>query len=158
MKHTIKNKLINVITYEFFDAHISTIEVKDKIQFKGNFKFNWIEIINTDGVISVKLTVEDNQTIQAAMAYTLQRGYIEIKNIERRNYKKLKVYKNLLQILVAAACALSFDIGNDGYISFDAKTKLIPYYQKILGATLLFGTKMEINTSNSKKLVSLYHE
>lgn len=58
--------------------------------------------------------------------------------------------------LFAIACKLSFEAGNDGYVSFVAKTNLIDYYAKTLGAKSIGGQKMVIDTRAALALVEKY--
>lgn len=58
--------------------------------------------------------------------------------------------------LVAFACRLSFDKGYAGYVAFESKTKLIAHYQKSLGAHILFGNVMAIDTKAAVKLINQY--
>ena len=67
-----------------------------------------------------------------------------------------KVYVGVPGNLVAFACKLSFDKGYGGYVSFESKTKLIPHYQKSLGAHVLFGNFMAIDTKAATKLIEQY--
>jgi hypothetical protein len=58
--------------------------------------------------------------------------------------------------LVAFACKLSFDKGYGGYVSFESKSRLIEHYQKSLGAHVLFGNIMAIDTRVASRLVEQY--
>jgi hypothetical protein len=57
-----------------------------------------------------------------------------------------KVYLGVPGNLVAFACKLSFDEGYQGVVSFESKTRLIDHYQKTLGANILFGNIMAIDS------------
>jgi len=48
------------------------------------------------------------------------------------------------------------DKGYQGYLSFESKTKLIEYYRLTLGAELLFGNIMAIDTKAAFKLIDQY--
>lgn len=67
-----------------------------------------------------------------------------------------KVYLGVPGNLVAFACKFSFDKGYQGVISFESKTKLITRYQKTLGAIVLFGNVMAIDSKASWKLIRQY--
>jgi hypothetical protein len=58
--------------------------------------------------------------------------------------------------LVAFACRLSFQRGFDGFVAFDAKTKLIVHYEKTLGAVHFRGQRMIIPTHAAKVLIDKY--
>ncbi|MNY75069.1 hypothetical protein D3C86_2142520 [compost metagenome] len=57
--------------------------------------------------------------------------------------------------MVALCCKVSQDEGLDGYIYFDAKNRLIPYYRRF-GAKHSFGIRMVVEPAEAKKLVDLY--
>jgi hypothetical protein len=51
---------------------------------------------------------------------------------------------------------LSFQRGNEGFVSFLAKTKLVSHYEKNLGATHFGGGLMVIDTITALKLTDKY--
>lgn len=59
--------------------------------------------------------------------------------------------------MVAVCCRYSLDHGMDGYIAFDAKARLIPYYTR-LGARPLNGIRMYLDTAAALKLTAPYFE
>lgn len=68
-----------------------------------------------------------------------------------------KAYIGVAISLFAFACKISFEQGNDGYVSFVAKTNLIAYYQKLLNAKILSRTgAMAIETPEAKALVDKF--
>ena len=69
---------------------------------------------------------------------------------------KNKKYLGVVFNLVAYACKLSKDYGFDGVLSFDAKTALIPHYEKILGAVWLEGSRMGIFEERAAFLINKY--
>jgi hypothetical protein len=73
------------------------------------------------------------------------------------NFGKTKKYFGVAVNLVAFGCTLSFENGFEGYVAFDAKTKLIEHYEETLGAKLLYGQKMELDTIASIKLIKDYY-
>jgi hypothetical protein len=73
------------------------------------------------------------------------------------NFGKTKQYLGVMGNLVAFGCKLSFEKGFDGYLSFESKTKLIKHYEKVLGANILFGQRMEIDTNAAINLISRYY-
>lgn len=59
--------------------------------------------------------------------------------------------------MFAIAAKQSFDYGFDGYVYFEAKTKLIHHYKKMLGAIRVGNSnRMYINTANARALVEKY--
>jgi hypothetical protein len=72
------------------------------------------------------------------------------------NLGRHKLYLGVPGNLVSYACKVSFDKGYEGFVAFDSKTALIEHYQKTLGATLIGGRRMYIDTKAAGKLVSQY--
>lgn len=58
--------------------------------------------------------------------------------------------------LVAFVCKLSFQRGNEGFVSFMAKSNLIKHYQKSLVAHHIGGNLMVIDTVSALKLIDKY--
>ena len=79
-----------------------------------------------------------------------------ISEAERKKVKD-KEYNEIGICLFTEVCKRSFDLGYDGYVEFMAKTKLIEYYKKVFGASLIGSQQMIIETRASKKLVDKYY-
>ena len=77
----------------------------------------------------------------------------------RKNHIK---YEGVGGNLFAFACKKSKDMGFGGYVGFVAKTSLIDYYRKALGAELSNGQRMYIEKESAEKLINIlktkYHE
>ena len=72
------------------------------------------------------------------------------------NLGRNKIYEGVAGNLVAFACKVSFQRGFDGFLSFTAKTKLIEYYKKTLGAYHFGNHLMILETKGSSILVEKY--
>ncbi|MBI2270015.1 MAG: hypothetical protein HYU69_06595 [Bacteroidetes bacterium] len=93
-----------------------------------------------------------------ANLFTIRPDHVFIHLIENApfNRGKEKIYEGVPGNLVAFACKLSFQRGGDGFVSFEAKTKLINHYVKTLGAHHFGGHLMVIDNVSAKKLVNKY--
>lgn len=60
--------------------------------------------------------------------------HVDIVEAAPSNVGRNGKYKGVGAHLVAIACQLSWDAGNEGYVQFTAKTDLVPHYMKELGA------------------------
>ena len=126
---------------------------------KLGWKFNWkVEFDATEKQVYKLVLQNQPEIIQGLICLTNERDHIFMPLIETapHNFGKTKKYLGVAGNIVAFACKLSFDKGFDGYVSFKAKTKLIPHYSKTLGAKVLYGQYMEIATPASMKLVKDY--
>jgi hypothetical protein len=72
------------------------------------------------------------------------------------NKGKPKLYSGVPGILVAFACKLSFQRGNEGNVAFISKSQLIAHYAKSLGAFHFGGRLMIIETNAAMKLINRY--
>lgn len=72
------------------------------------------------------------------------------------NIGKEKLYEGVAGNLVAFACKLSFQRGGQGFVSFQAKTKLIDHYVKTLGAYHFGDHLMVIDSIVAQKLIDRY--
>ncbi len=157
--YTLIKAIQNVITGDWFDCTIAPVSTSDFPFIKKDFSFDWKKIAQTQEIHIVKLTIADNHRIEGLMAYQYETGFIEVVNIERRQYKVEKVYDSIAKVLFHYAAKISFESpGNKGYISFNAKGSLIEYYKTEIGAKLIYKTRMAIDTVASKNLLSLYRE
>jgi len=72
------------------------------------------------------------------------------------NIGENKIYAGVAGNLVAFACKMSFRPKTDGYVSFRAKTKLIDYYIKSLGAIHFGGHLLVIDSKAALILLNKY--
>jgi hypothetical protein len=67
-----------------------------------------------------------------------------------------KRYLGVAGNLIAYACKEAFEKGFSGIVVFESKTSLITYYQKAIGAKILSGHRMFIDSKESYLLVKQY--
>ena len=126
---------------------------------KSGWKFNWkTEFSNLNKQVYKLFLKNDPKVIQGLISLEKKTDHIFMSLIETapHNFGKTKKYLGVAGNLVAFGCKLSFEKGFEGYVSFESKTKLIEHYKKTLGAKILFGQHMELDTNASRKLISRY--
>ena len=91
------------------------------------------------------------------VAFTPDTGILKCANMELSdlNKKGISLYSGIGKCMVALCCKISFDLGFEGYITFEAKNRLMPYYMRY-GAIKIGGLRMAIETKEAQKLVDLY--
>lgn len=157
MKYTLIKAIKNVTTGDWLDCTIEPVSVSDLYSIQKDFSFDWNKISKIENIHIVKLTIAGKNKIEGLMAYQYEPGFLEVVNIERRQYKVEKVYDSISKALFHYASKISFEVpANKGYISFNAKGSLIEYYKIEIGAKLIYKTRMAVDTVASKKLLSLY--
>jgi hypothetical protein len=67
-----------------------------------------------------------------------------------------KLYVGVPGNLVAFVCKVSFERGYEGFISFESKTSLMAHYKKTLGAFVIAGKLMALDTTAALKLINRY--
>ena len=65
-------------------------------------------------------------------------------------------YKGVGAHLFAIACKLSWDVGNEGYVQFTAKTDLVEHYRETLAAKSIDWHTMYIDSYGAVKLIQRY--
>lgn len=146
---------------EEYDTVFEPLNKKDLNKLTPNegwINFDWKSEFNVPGRHVIKLMVKGSEQIEGLISYEIAQGYVSINLVESapRNVGKNKLFIGVGAHLFAIACKASFDLGYDGVVSFIAKTKLIEHYQDKLGAILLGGHAMAIETPEALGLVKHY--
>lgn len=139
------------------DVLASRITIRELRKHRHHFQFDFISIANSFVVYKIYL---ENQPdiIQGLVAFRPQKGFLDCVNMEINEFNKhgIALYSGVGKSMVALCCKVSIDEGMEGYISFEAKNRLIPYYQR-LGAQRIGNSKrMFIDDTAAQKLVVLY--
>ena len=155
------NSIENVVTGDSFATDISLLTFFDlKVITKRNkWLFDWkAEFVRPERDV-YKLTIVNNATIiQGLVSLEVKTDHVYMHLVESAPFNKgnEKVYSGVPGNLVAYACKLSFQRGNEGNVSFISKTQLVEYYEKTLGA-FHFGERiMIIETQSALKLINKY--
>jgi len=155
------HSLEDVTSGDIFLTEVLPLEKADlkNITKKSGWKFDWkAEFITTEKQVYKLILQNQPKVIQGLICLTNETDHIFMPLIETapHNFGKTKKYLGVAGNLVAFGCKLAFEKGFDGYVSFKAKTKLIPHYSKTLGAKVLYGQYMELDTNASIKLINNY--
>jgi len=150
----------NAISGDSFKTEVLILTLKDlKAIKKGDWLFDWKSEAKNKGKIIYKLVIVDNPNIIQGLVSLQDKGdhiYMHLIESSKFNRGAKKIYLGVPGNLVAFACKLSFDKGYQGIISFESKTRLIDHYQKTLGANVLFGNIMTIDSKAASKLINQY--
>jgi len=121
--------VISVITGERVETRFIEASTAEINALKG-WRFDWKKERKTHEVF--KLTAAPNYDSPIGlMSIRPADGFLFISLIERAGYRLgVKEFDGIVQCLMAHACTISYRLGNMGAIAFDAKTQLIPYYEK----------------------------
>ena len=155
------NSIENVVTGDSFPTDVLPLTRADlkNITKKGGWNFDWKSEFQMPDRDVYKLTITNNiEIVQGlvSLAVTPDNVYVHLLENAPFNIGKNKIYAGVAGNLMAYACKLSFKHGTDGYVSFRAKTKLIDYYTKSLGAVHFGGHLLVIQTDSALKLLDKY--
>lgn len=155
------NSIVNTISGDSLPTHVIEVTAHDlKLVTKSRgWNFNWKGELKKAGTEVYKLTVVNNQDIIQGLISLEDKGdHIFVNLIENApfNIGKLKLYEGVPGNLFAFACKLSWDKGNQGFVSFISKTKLMEHYNKTLGAVNVFDQRMVIEPREALKLIKKY--
>ena len=155
------DSIVNTISGDRFQTEIATLAKPDlrHILKKNGWNFNWETEFNDLKKEVYKLHVINNaRVIQGLISISVGSDHVFMNLVESApfNVGKAKLYEGVAGNLVAFACKLSFQRGLDGFVAFDAKTKLIRHYEEALGAVRFKDRRMIIATNAAKKLVNRY--
>ena len=155
------NSIENTFTGDSFPTDITRLTTADlkSVTIKKGWAFDWKHELNLNDRDVYKLTIPNNPAvIQGLLSFTIKSDHVFMHLLESApfNRGKNKIYRGVPGNLVAYACKVSFQHGNDGFVSFQSKTKLIERYEKTLGAYRLGGHNMVIPTASAQNLIDKY--
>lgn len=146
---------------ESFETEISLAtgeDIKSAIK-KNGWNFSWkTEFSQTDREV-YKLTIEgEPEILQGLISVSDMEDYVYVHLAESApvNFGPDKMHEGVGGNLFAYACKKSWDAGNEGFVSFQAKTKLITHYEKVLGAVHNGGHNMIIYPQEALFLIKQY--
>lgn len=133
---------------------------------KSNFnewEFDWT-IPEKEGYSVFALYANGDKNVQGLLATRIEKGYVDLALVEASpensphnpHFPGKKKYEGVGGHLFAEACKQSVESGNDGYVAFTAKTSLINHYQNVLGATVIYGQRMQIDEEAASVLIKKY--
>ena len=125
-------------------------------RYKAQFDFDFARLAKTNTVYKLHLPNQPD-IIQGLVAFRHAAGFIECANMETAAFNKSGnlLYAGTGKAMVALCCKISVDAGFDGYIRFEAKSRLFPYYER-LGAKRIGGLLMIMDEAAARKLAARY--
>ena len=124
-----------------------------------NWLFDWEkEYQNEENIIYKLITIQNNFIHGLTSVKKINKELLFLNLLETSpiNKGKNKMYENVVGILFAYACKLSFDLGYDGFCAFDTKTVLQHHYGTTYGAIPLNAQRMYFDTKQAQILIDKY--
>jgi hypothetical protein len=156
------NSIRNVKTGESLNTVLTEASLTDlRGVFKkvGEWHFNWRAELKLADRKVYKLTIEDEPDVLQGLVSISDRNdhfYLHLAESAPVNYGVNKLHEGVGGNLFAFCCKLSLDNGNDGFIAFKSKTKLIKHYEETLGAVHIGNHNMIIYPEKALILIDKY--
>ncbi|MGK0363645.1 MAG: hypothetical protein ACI85O_000698 [Saprospiraceae bacterium] len=144
------------------EAEIVKASSKDMPFKKDGWNFNWRSIIKKEETETYVLRLKSNPSaIQGVLHLKKQEGMLimELVEIAPHNIgQKSKRYEYIAGCLIAYACKETFKLETNykGFLSFEAKTRLIDWYKEKYYAKIAMGHKMYIEPEDGIVLINEY--
>jgi hypothetical protein len=154
------NCLVHRLTGEIYETEMCRLYADE--EFADHWRFNWSLHLNHGHFETHKLILKGDTEIQGLICLEIRENWVEVILAESVPWNIGSFTKEFVGVgghLFAFACKRSFELGFEGFVAFQAKTRLIRHYQEKLHAVLLDGKgRMAIDENAAKRLVSTYFE
>lgn len=137
-----------------------TITKADAVRLnRAGWQFDW-SIPHKEGYEVYELLLKGSEEVQGMIALKHVRSqyytHVDIVEAAPFNIGSSGRYKGVGAHLFAIACKLSWDVGNEGYVQFTAKTDLVAHYEKTLNAKCIDWHTMYIDSYGAAQLINKY--
>ena len=154
------NSIENALSGEKFETVIVLLHDNDIPSIRnGEWQFDWAQELHSKGREVYKLVTRKNPSvIQGLISLAERHDHIFIYLLESPpfNIGQKKIFDGVAGNLVAFGCKISFAVGYEGCVAFEAKTRLIKHYEETLGAQRSSTNRMFIATREAYILVKKY--
>ena len=158
------NCLVNRTTGEECDTQYrlisKTITKADAEKLKAEgWLFDW-SIPHSNGYEIYELLIKGSDECQGLIALKHIRDqlytHVDVVESAPKNRGKNGKYQGVGAHLFAIACKLSWDVGNEGFVQFKAKTDLVEHYRETLKAKNIDAQTMYIDSHAALNLIKTY--
>lgn len=153
----VTNSIEEAASGKIFKTQVAAIPNESRsIIKKSLWVFDWkMELADPSRQVFKLVTDVDPSRIQGLMSITDKGDHIFLNLIEnaKNNRGNTREFLGVASNLFAFACRISFERNYEGFVAFTSKTKLIAHYQNLLGAKLLKGNDMYIDSGSARILV-----
>ena len=158
------NCLVNRATGEECDTQYrlisKTITKADAENLKAEgWLFDW-SIPHSNGYEIYELLIKGSEECQGLIALKHIRDqlytHVDVVESAPKNRGKNGKYQGVGAHLFAIACKLSWDVGNEGFVQFKAKTDLVEHYRETLNAKNIDAQNMYIDSYAALNLIKTY--
>ena len=130
----------------------------EKLKAEG-WLFDW-SIPHSNGYEIYELLIKGSEERQGLIALKHIRDqlytHVDVVESAPKNRGKKDKYQGVGAHLFAIACKLSWDVGNEGFVQFKAKTDLVKHYRETLNAKNIDAQNMYIDSHAALFLIKTY--
>ena len=144
---------------ELYETDAAIVTTQDLSLLDQRWMFRWNEFVAHPEYEVYKLTIRGQNRPEGLICLEIKNDFVFVNLIESAPWNlgsKVQEFVGVGGNLFAIACRRSLQLGFDGFVAFDAKTALIQHYQTTLGAKLIGGQRMFLDTNASLLLVKTY--
>lgn len=149
----------NAQTGESFPTQVRPLTAAEARKLKG-WAFDWVrEVATPDRQVFQLNTVDNPHIIHGLISLEAKPDHVFMHLVESAAFNKgrNKAYMGVLGNMVAFACRWSFQLGHDGFVSFESKSALKAHYKQALGAQELGGLRLYLGNPAATALVNRYY-
>lgn len=154
------NSIELVATGDVFNTIVMRADPTDKrLINRKEWQFDWhAEILKEKREVYRLMTENNPAIIQGLVSFEDKGDHIYMHLIESAafNRGRGKTFLGVPGNLIAYGCKLAFNNGYDGFLAFTAKTALVQHYRDSLGAIVIRGTLMHLDSIAARILVQRY--
>jgi hypothetical protein len=154
------NSIELVATGDVFSTVITRVTAADlRLIKKAEWLFDWHREVRNGAKQVYRLMIENNPDIIQGLISMEDKGdHIYMHLIESAAFNRggSKTFLGVPGNLIAHGCRVSMELGYAGFVAFTAKTALIEHYKKELGAQVLRGALMQLDSVAARNLVERY--
>jgi len=141
-----------------YDTEVRLFTNADLLQTHG-WSFNWSQYFKLQGFEVYKLLIRGQDRIEGLVCLEPQENFIFVHLVESAPWNVGSSEKEFIGVgahLFSIACKRSFELGFEGYICFEPKTKLFVHYERELKAVSIGRGRMALATQAARELVDIY--
>jgi hypothetical protein len=154
------NSIENVLTGEIFETEIVQLRNENIPNLREEkWAFDWVFELNQSNCQVFALTIKGGSSVYHGLISLTDKGdHIFMNLLESAPFNKgrEKRYSGVAANLVAFACMKSVELGYNGLVVFESKTRLMEHYEKTLKAQRFVLNRMFIDTREAYILIKRY--
>ncbi len=145
------------VTHEFVNTFYKELKTPISHNQYSDWAFDWAKT-QRDGYRVFQLFDMKKSELQGMISMRVERGFVHVDIAESAPHNRgvEREYFGAGAHLFAIACKVSFDNNCDGFVDWMTKTDLLKHYIDNLGAKIIEGRHLYLDTDAARRLVDVY--